>query len=306
MFFLNQPYFLIIQGLILILFFLIRNINKESKYFLFKSKLGYIITLVCAIVVGVLFNRDRQLFCIPVDWALFFLIGYSVFMICSLVFAKLLSNSLGQAILGIGLFISPYIIGFGSSDYLIWMVFQLIFVVPLYFLSRFLNKKYQTQFFDSLNFYGVAILLPYILLGWIIWQAWSINKKGKHFIFISPILILLISISLSLRMGNLIEKINTSANKEATAKQLTENKIDSYLIELVLGAHWKYHTRICLYDGWRPPFHDPILGFAQSILYLGKHFNDELNLQERNELYKKVFPDKKTNFDCKCAKKEWI
>ena len=89
-----------------------------------------------------------------------------------------------------------------------------------------------------------------------------------------------------------------------TTELLTENKIDNYLTELILGAHWKYHTKICIYDGWRPPFHDPVLGFAQPFLYYGEQFNYELSMTNRVNLYEKIFPENNRTFDCKCAKNE--
>ncbi len=29
----------------------------------------------------------------------------------------------------------------------------------------------------------------------------------------------------------------------------------SFMTEKILGMHFIYHTRLCVYDGWRPPFH---------------------------------------------------
>lgn len=107
---------------------------------------------------------------------------------------------------------------------------------------------------------------------------------------------------MTIRLNNIITKIDNSMNKIETTKNKINNNVDNYLTELILGAHWKYHTKLCLYDGIRPPFHDPILGFAQPILYFGRQFHYEMSLTDRIDLYKQVFPNKKTKFDCKCSK----
>ncbi len=71
------------------------------------------------------------------------------------------------------------------------------------------------------------------------------------------------------------------------------------MTEKILGMHFIYHTEFCEFDGWRPPKHEP-------LLILGRLFNynkDPLNvsLEERIEIYRKVFPENKIKFDCSCA-----
>jgi len=73
----------------------------------------------------------------------------------------------------------------------------------------------------------------------------------------------------------------------------------SYMVEKILGMHFIYHTRICDWDGWRPPKHDP-------ILIVGMWYNEgidplNLNLEERLELYKQFYPENRTKYDCSCA-----
>lgn len=300
----TKAYFIIIQGIILISFLIPELFKKENKYFVFPSKIHFSLYLIGAITIGYFFNTDYQLFCIPVNWTTILLITYSFYLICNWILKKLIGEFLNQLILGSGLFISIYIILFGSTEYLIWAAIQMIILAPIYFLTRYLNKRFNTRFFDSLNFYGATILLPYIIIGWTFWQV-----KDKKIIYkistaILPFIFLVIGLATTIRMNKIITKIDNSKNKTEAAKILINKNVDKYLTELILGAHWKYHTKICLYDGRRPPFHDPILGFAQPILYYGEQFNYELSMPERVDLYKELFPDNKLEFDCKCAKNE--
>ena len=71
------------------------------------------------------------------------------------------------------------------------------------------------------------------------------------------------------------------------------------MTEKILGMHFKYHTRFCEFDGWRPPIHEPMLILG---LWLNKRADPiELNLKQRLELYKKVYPHNKVKFKCSCA-----
>ncbi len=71
------------------------------------------------------------------------------------------------------------------------------------------------------------------------------------------------------------------------------------MTEKILGMHFIYHTRICEYDGWRPPKHEP-------ILVIGMWLNDRedpLNvpLKTRLLLYEKFFSNNNYKFDCSYA-----
>ncbi|NVO03897.1 MAG: hypothetical protein HXX09_14465 [Bacteroidetes bacterium] len=300
-----KTYFIIIQGIILILF-LVTGLKKEKgKYFLFSSEINFYFLILGAIIIGYLFNRDYQLFCIPVNWTKVVLLIFLIYFLGNKIFKKVIGEFTNQLILGVGLFVSLYIIGFGGMYYLIWTTIHSLPIVLIYFLSKYLNKKFNTQFFDFMNFFGVTLLLPYIIISWILWQVWNKRLKYKIALSVLPVTILIIGIFLTIRMSRIIESINNSENKLATIERMKDNKINYYLTELILGAHWKYHTTICLFDGWRPPFHDPVLGFAVPFLYSREHlFNYELNINERFDLYKKAFPENKTQFDCKCANNE--
>lgn len=73
------------------------------------------------------------------------------------------------------------------------------------------------------------------------------------------------------------------------------------MTERIAGMHFLYHTRICIYDGWRPPLHDP-------AMVLGKRLNlgfDPLcgmELEDRVALYHSMYPDRPVTAKCACCR----
>jgi hypothetical protein len=300
----SKIYFLIIQGIIILLYLILPKKNTDENYFLFPSKLHFSLYLIGALILGYLINSDYQTYCIPVNWAKIILIFYVSYLICSWFLKKYLGEFLNQLILGTGLFIFIYLILFGAYEYLMWILINSIIIFPFYYFSQHLNKKYKTRFYDVINLFGLTLLLPYIIIYWTLWQTKKLSFNLKMTLFIIPLFALLTGIYLTFRINNIIERINKSEDKSYIVNDIIKDKTDKFLTEIILGAHWKYHTKICLYDGWRPPYHEPILGFAQPILYFSRDFHPEIKLKERIRLYKQVFPENDTVFNCKCAKYE--
>ena len=107
-------------------------------------------------------------------------------------------------------------------------------------------------------------------------------------------------------MNRIFEKAATSKNLEADLIESNKNPLNYYLTELILGAHWKYHTEFCIYDGKRPPFHDPVLVVANKILFPYEHFARGTNLyqmysEKQYTLYKVLYPNRPLGFNCNCA-----
>lgn len=72
------------------------------------------------------------------------------------------------------------------------------------------------------------------------------------------------------------------------------------MTERIAGMHFLYHTCICIYDGWRPPLHDP-------ALVLGMRLNGRrdplqgMELKDRVELYRRLYPDRPVVLPCACC-----
>lgn len=135
-----KTYFILAQVIILVLFLLTGLKKGQKQYFLFSSELNFSVLILGAIILGYFFNKDYQLFCIPVNWTKVVLLIYSIYLVGNCFFKKIIGEFANQLTLGTGLFISFYIIGFGSFEYLIWSSVHLIAIVPIYFLTRYLGS----------------------------------------------------------------------------------------------------------------------------------------------------------------------
>ena len=86
------------------------------------------------------------------------------------------------------------------------------------------------------------------------------------------------------------------------AKKIKQGEYDTKnpMTERILGMHFRYHTRICIFDGWRPPLHDP-------AMVLGMFLNGGcdplcgMDLEERVALYHAFYPTKSVTAPCACS-----
>jgi hypothetical protein len=72
------------------------------------------------------------------------------------------------------------------------------------------------------------------------------------------------------------------------------------MTERIAGMHFLYHTQFCIYDGWRPPLHDPAMVLGMCL----NGWRDPLwgmELEERVALYHKMYPDKSITAPCACS-----
>ena len=73
------------------------------------------------------------------------------------------------------------------------------------------------------------------------------------------------------------------------------------MTERIAGMHFLYHTRICIYDGWRPPLHDPAMVLGK-CLNLGFDPLCGMELEERVALYHSMYPDRPVTAKCACCR----
>jgi hypothetical protein len=303
----SWTYFLLLQLLVLLTYFFKRKDSEDHAFSkLFPTKIHFVFVNLSVFVICYLYNSERQLFCNPVPWATILVLLFIVsFLTYPFIKRNKTITSLMAFLSGLGVFMSIYLVLFARWEYLIFLAFNIPVILILHFLIKFLKRKLDSNVFNAFYFYPAIILTPFFLL----YQLWMVFKTlanpQKRIFFIAPALTLTIMVILSLRISHLVNEIkayNETNNTELL--RLTENPIDNYLTELILGAHWKYHTQLCLYDGWRPPYHDPVLVSANKILNPFSNFDQGTTLPRANELYKETFPDKETSFDCRCAKNE--
>ena len=72
------------------------------------------------------------------------------------------------------------------------------------------------------------------------------------------------------------------------------------MTERILGMHFRYHTRICIFDGWRPPLHDPAMVIGMRLTG-DKDPLDGMSLESRVVLYHTVYPSHPVKADCACS-----
>ena len=73
------------------------------------------------------------------------------------------------------------------------------------------------------------------------------------------------------------------------------------MTERIAGMHFLYHTRICIYDGWRPPLHDPAMVLGMR-LNKGRDPLCGMELKDRVALYHSMYPDRPVKARCACCR----
>lgn len=145
---------------------------------------------------------------------------------------------------------------------------------------------------------GFLIVVPHLIVFQLGWKyLFKPVNQSSRIAFITGIII---SLSFGAYCGYLYNdkaKLITSSLANTTPIQ-----DDSWMTERILGMHFIYHTRICLFDGWRPPKHDPAL--VVGMWLNGNQDPIDINLAQRLALYKTTFPDRPYKFDCSCAIEE--
>ena len=89
----------------------------------------------------------------------------------------------------------------------------------------------------------------------------------------------------------------------SAAKKVKNGEYDTKnpMTERILGMHFRYHTRICIYDGWRPPLHDPAMVIGMRLTG-DKDPLEGMTLETRLQLYREVYPSLPVINECACSK----
>ena len=73
------------------------------------------------------------------------------------------------------------------------------------------------------------------------------------------------------------------------------------MTEHIAGMHFLYHTSFCIYDGWRPPLHDPAMVLGMR-LNKGRDPLRGMELKDRVALYHSMYPDRPVKSRCACCR----
>jgi hypothetical protein len=244
-------------------------IKKIYKYISKSTKLAILNGVLIAIIIA--FNIYFQSFCIPTTWAIIVLVICFTNTILYPILEKTGIAPLTSFINGITLFVFIYCVVFLENMNLLGLF---MIIVGL----------------------GLVIFIPHFFIIQLIWKNLVKPKvKTSRYYFLTAIIL---CIGTVVYIGQEYKKAINSIEKfkESNYTELDRN----FMTEKILGMHFIYHTRIeMIYDGWRPPKHEP-------IMVIGMWMNnriDPLNvdLETRLELYKKFFPENKYKFDCSCG-----
>ena len=194
-------------------------------------------TLLC--LAAIVANAYFQYFCRPVPWAMGVLVA---------AFVPLITYNLYRDRPGMGKGAVFFLFGIAACICVYCILFiglmngVLILAFPV-FMGR-----------------PVALLayLPHFLLAQIIFHLTTTAEKRKwrKYFAAGAGLCLLSAVYVSVLF---------SRNKAAVEAAISDpgrnaaKLVPGYITERMLGMHFKYHTELCLYDGWRPPLHDPLL-----------------------------------------------
>lgn len=297
----TKVYFLLAWFAVALAFILYRPTKKDPRFApLFPSYFHYSISLLAALVVGVLYNADYQVYCHPVGWVKWVFGGLVIWLLVRPLLP--VNNWFCLALSGFSACVALYLLVFGSVELIGFMVMNGMVFLPLAVLGRLMRIRKKMPF-EFLYFFGLTASLPYWLLYASLPRLSCLRGRDWAALLSFPVLIFCFSAGVSFRMDQILQTLESPDDRTTNLEEFTSNTIDRYLLERMLGAHWKYHTRICLYDGWRPPFHDPVLvmGRTMSGSWAGlSRFTNSGNLA----LYQQAFPEHSLQFDCKCAKYE--
>ncbi len=299
-------YFLAIQAIVVIVFYLKRKVRESFELSrIFSTRIHFLFINLSVFILCYWYNTERQLFCNPVPWAATLII---LFCGAFLLFPFVPKNSKLRfpviLITGLGLFMVPYFLLFARQEYLIFLLLNIPIFLIIHFLVKYVNRKFETNVFSSLYFYPAVVLTPFLLAYQLFLFVKSLRPRQKWLFAFAPALCLVIVIVTTVKIHKIIHRIeNMDTNIDKPILE-TGNVFERYLAELTLGAHWKYHTELVLVDGWRPPYHDPILVCANKILNPFSKFDQGTDLENATMLYKSTFPENRTEFSCKCATHE--
>jgi hypothetical protein len=244
--------------------------KKLIKKFLGIEELSEVKFLNFLIEIFALFvlyrcSMDVTAFCYPTAWAAV------VFIYC------------------IGFYLATFFFDTAKTPIFTGLSFGLLFTTFTYLLL-FIGEE--IGWFISL---GLPLgLLVFHILSRTIVKSFRKTEKITKYCFFVP---LVLGFVIAFIAGQEFKKSATII--EQTPVEQYENLPNDFMTEHIVGMHFKYYTKTCVWDGWRPPVHEP-------LLVMGLWMNNmsdplQLSLRERVELYIKLFPDKPYKMRCSCG-----
>ncbi len=239
----------------------------KTPHFVMRLNAVLLLIAVCA-------NFYFQAFCLPSLWAagLFLLAAvHTIFLPYTRHWSPLMQPILGF-LGGVSACVWLYFVVFLGWDVLFVVIF---FVQPLVLLG---------------------LLAPFLLCQ-LLWQQLF---RPTHWLSLLGFAAgIALSVSVCIWASNRYE-VQAQAIRSAQKSGDFSRVERDFMSEKIMGIGFLYHLEFCIFDGWRPPLHEP-------LLVLGYWFSAEefpqrrVPLAERLRHYRAVFPENKLPFPCSCA-----
>ena len=175
------------------------------------------------------------------------------------------------------------------------VTFTWLELTPLWRLNAFLCGISTGVFFywvifseGWVLFFPVSILFIFLL----VWRnvKHPVRKQSKPWYFAGITVCVVFAIVSAILFSSAAKKVR---NGEYDTK--------NPMTERILGMHFRYHTRICIYDGWRPPLHDPAMVMGMRLTG-DKDPLEGMTLETRLQLYHEIYPELPVKNHCACSK----
>ncbi len=234
-----------------------------------------------------------QVFCMPVMYAAVMCIAFFIaILIFPFVQAPWVKNVL-YFLLGMGVPICVYCIlflGFGLN--------------PLAIISSYLLFTLEILLLGT----GLLAFIPFYLLRHIYLYSKNADFRGKQFLKAGMYLPLIILAIYLISFRVFLNKAINIQIATKTTDEFVDRLPNGYFSERILGLSWKYHTCLdYIYDGWRPPLHDPFLIISLWInpTPFFHNFNEPdlwpIYNNEAIKYYHRKFPGRPLKESCPCS-----
>jgi hypothetical protein len=260
-------------------------------------------------------NRIGQFFCVPVDWAAVFLLLFALSMAIYPFLKE--GNKLNYFISfihGIGLLTCLYCIIFYRIEVIGCMIMSLILgamiFTPIFAVSEIGRKWFKIKQIRPIQIASMPALFPTIVMALpIFWLILIIkrfiesNKIHKTIIVASCVLMLVLT-SFFVKAYTRILDNKAAILKMDTqvVKEIQGDFFGNYMLEKAIGWAIVYHVETCIYDGWRPPMHDPFLVVSFWLSNTGEPLDADFEVKKK--LYKAFYPNVVIKKKCSCGIEE--
>lgn len=211
-----------------------------------------------------------QVFCVPSLWATILLIGIAVFLVTK-----------------------PW---HPCTKFRVWQGIVDAFIA--------LTSLYCILFLAEVNFWGLIMaftglgLLVYVPHYFLLYTLWPYFKRNVQSVQAKSFKITILILGLFC-LAVITDYTYESFRIKMALADKSKPYPTTWMAEKITGMHFKYHTQLDYYDGWRPPIHEPLLVLGYQL----NGFRDpmDLSLKERLSLYRQHFAGEPFKLECSCA-----